>query len=152
MSLIKKLSAKVILGGRPDIPPKGDKEPKWLFEIVGICTGKETGQSDYGEWTAMTGNFQATLLAGGAEFRTEMRCFMPAVVQGPVLAKLGMDGVTSVSFGYRVGVLRDDDAATGYVYTAEPLSEVVVADPLGELLSTIRQKRLDGPKGKSKAA
>lgn len=143
-AFLKKLSPKIILGGvTPDAPPRDHKGPQWLFNIIGICTGKAEGDSDYGHYIAMLGDFQGVNLATGEEFRTQTKCYMPDVVLFPVINRLGMDGVTSVSFGYKVGVLRDDTAATKYVYVAEPLAELQQADPLGQLIDQVKTAQLE---------
>jgi len=152
MSYLKKLSTKIILGGvTPDAPPKDHKGPKWLLQIIGICTGRFDDSSDYGPYTAMLGDFQGVNLETGEEFRTQTKCFMPDVVTLPVVGKLGMDGVTSVSFGYRVGVLRDETAATKYIYVADPIASIAQSDPLGQLIETVKQGQLEDKSQRKRA-
>ena len=148
MAYLKKLSGKIILGGKPDAPPRDHKGPVWLYEILGICTGQAEGESDYGAFIAMLGEFRGVNLETGEEFRTQTKCYMPDVVLFPVVNRLGMDGVTSVSFGYKVGVVRDENAATNYVYVAEPIAAIEQSDPLGALIEKVKQKALETEKGK----
>lgn len=150
MAYLKKLSGKIILGGhKPDAPPRDHKGPMWLYRIAGICTGKEDGESDYGHYVSMLGEFQGINLETGEEFRTQTKCYMPDVVCYPVINRLGMDGVSSVSFAYKVGVQRDESAATNYVYVAEPIAALEQSDPLGALLEKIDKPQLEN---KSKGA
>ena len=145
MNVVKKLSSKVILGGRPDIPPKDHKGPKWVYEIVGIVNRTKEGSSDFGPYLALHGTFQATNLETG-EISRASKCYLPDLVTDMIAGQM-VGEVNEVQFGFRVGVIRDDTAATGYVYAAEPLVELQQNDPLAGLL------QLTGPvKGKAKAA
>src|SRR5271170_2739903 len=65
----RKLSAKIIVGKRI-----GKIEaPTDLFTVIGIATGIRTGQSTYGEWTGLKGEFEV------------VRCEDGKVLQAPIM-------------------------------------------------------------------
>jgi hypothetical protein len=65
----RKLSAKIIVGKRI-----GKIEaPTDLFTVIGIATGLRTGQSTYGEWTGLKGEFEV------------VRCEDGKVLQAPIM-------------------------------------------------------------------
>jgi hypothetical protein len=65
----RKLSAKIIVGKRIGQVT----EPKDLFTVIGIATGIRIGQSNYGEWTGLKGEFEV------------VRCEDGKVLQAPIM-------------------------------------------------------------------
>lgn len=145
MEIAKKLSTKVLVGGRPDIPAKdatGDAKTNWVFEVAGLAQGIKSGESNFGPWSSLMGNFAARQLVKddkgaytyGKAYRTG-QMFLPDVAMNlvePVVSNLPRGD--SVEFGFRIGVIRDDTAATGYTYVAESLIEMDKSDPLQKLM------------------
>lgn len=147
--LVKKISAKTILGKRPTAPAEGSTE--WLYEVIGIANGRKDGESDNGPWTALLGMFEARRMTDGARFRSGA-LFVPDVALDLVLGAMQQEGdavetkdakgrstrrarsADSVEIGFRVGITYDADTPTQYVYVAEPLFAVSDADPLAALL------------------
>lgn len=135
--MIKKLSTPKIMGKRPRL--NDDETERDLYQVVGIASGKKTGESDYGQWTALTGNFAAQNLETGVQFRSGV-AFLPDVALDPILGQLDM-GVTAVEFGFTIGI-QEDDTPTGYAYIATPIVEPDESDPLEELASHFAEVKL----------
>jgi len=136
VKIVKKLSMKVLAAGRPSVPAEG--ETNWIANIVGIATGTKTGTSNFGDWTALTGNFIASTESKetGEElrFRTGV-LFLPDVALFLITPALEQAGKgAQIQFGFRIGVIKDDATAPGYSYVAESLIEPTENDPL-ELLA-----------------
>lgn len=149
MQIASKVTMKTLVGGRPDIPAKdakGDAAINWLGRIVGIATGVQHGESNFGPWTALRGNFAATRLKSDGTIATtddgrpayavrSGKAFLPDVAINLVTPALDSgDKGASVQFGFDVGVERDDNAATGYVYVCRSLIEPAANDPLSLLM------------------
>lgn len=129
IAMIKKLSTPKIMGKKPRLN-EGEKT-RDLYQVVGIASGRKTGESDFGPWCSLTGNFAAVNLSTGEQFRSGV-LFLPDVALDPVLGQMDA-GATSVEFGFTISILEDDDSATGYVYTATPLMAPDQNDPLEAL-------------------
>lgn len=143
MKIVKKLSMKILAGGRPKIP-EAEGETNWIAKVAGIANGTKTGESNFGLWVALIGNFAAEQI--GVEkperFRTGVM-FLPDVALNLVTPALEAAGKgAAIEFAFQIGVIKDDSAATGYVYVAESLIEPSASDPL-EALSL---KALGAPK------
>lgn len=133
-NIISKISVKTVWGSKPDAPTKDHKGPHWLIQVVGQANAFATGTTDKGEWTKLIGAFQAVNLESGEAFRAGT-CFLPNVALDLVMGQLKMAETKSVSFGFRIGVQRDEASATNYVYVCEPITEVMEHDPLAPLLA-----------------
>ncbi len=132
IEMVKKLSVKKVIGAKPKFDDE-DQKTKDVMQVVGVASGMKTGTSDNGDWTALTGNFAAVNLETGEQFRSGV-CFIPDVALDPIVGQLNQ-GVTAVEFGWTISIKRDENAATGYVYTARPLIEADENDPLEQLVS-----------------
>lgn len=128
VEIVNKISIKKICG-RPH-PPKDDK-PVYLMEIFGIATGVKTGTSNYGDWTAFTGTFQALNIETRKIYRSG-KLFVPQIIENLILPAL--ENSDSVEFAFRIGIRKDETSATGYTYIADPMLPVAENDPI-ELLS-----------------
>lgn len=153
-NLIKKVTVKTVFGDpKKYIRDNGLKASVAIVRIVGIATRLVTGESDYGPWVKFKGNFKATNLLTGEEFRSGS-CLMPEVASDLVEGAMCGEGVDGVNFAFDILLVPDDSSATGYVYQAEPLIDYTESDPLALLESQVAA-RLDAPapeKGKGKKA
>ncbi|MES9901016.1 MAG: hypothetical protein ABW148_18620 [Sedimenticola sp.] len=129
IAMIKKLSTPKIMGKKPRL--NEDEEKRDLYQIVGVASGKKTGESDFGIWCSLSGNFAAVNLITGEQFRSGV-VFLPDVALDPILGQLDA-GATAVEFGFTITIIADEDSATGYVYIATPLMEPDENDPLEAL-------------------
>ena len=138
---------KVLLGNVKTIAKDlKDGETVWIADVVGIGRGVKTGMSNFGDWTAIMGNFVARPLVGenfGKQYRTG-QLFLPDVANNLVIPVIeGNKG--DVQFAFKIGITQDDDAAPGYIYTAEYLMEPEENDPL-EMLIKSAMPALPAPK------
>jgi len=129
-NLIKKISPKTIIG-KIAIPEKATA----LFTVIGICNGLKTGQSTYGDWMALTGQFEAMNLETG-EASVAPQVFLPEPLNGLIAAKVRTPDENgqpvSIRFAVEVGV-KPAKTATGYEYTVRELVDSTDNDPLADL-------------------
>lgn len=147
INLIKKISIAKVIGGKPKIASivKFFDENKTASSMVlarfyGSAVGTKTGVSDFGEWTCLTGQFRAINKTTGESFDSGI-CFLPDVALDLVVGALGQG---SVDFAFDIGVVLDDDSATGYVYTAIPLMQEE-SNPISRLEEKLAALALPAP-------
>lgn len=164
MNLVKKLSAKSILGNVIDVVKAMEVGTTQLaYSVVGICSGFEQGSSTFGEWTRFTGDLEATNYITGEVFRAS-KGHLPEVLQDAILAGIEANteakvkdgkGITTarlkenIEFAYKVSVERKEDNEDGsisYEYKTEPLTEMTTNDNLSHLQKLL----LDAPVKPSK--
>jgi len=139
-TLLRKLSAKSILGARPRFA-EGDTDGarKFIYRIAGRVTGVQTGQSDFGPWAAFKGSFQAER-SDGAIFAGP-KAFVPEPVQSmledAVQSQLADGLVPSIQFGIDVYAVLDESAATGYTFAVVPILKP--ADETDSLLAELNK-------------
>jgi len=140
-TIVKKLSVKQLIGHAPDAPERGDDKPKWLADVIGRAVGIKQGESNYGPWFALTGEFIARQIPTGAKdevvehFKSGM-VFVPDLVLNLIEPAMQATG-GAIEFGFRLGIKRDDASATKYVYVAESLIEPAESDPLTKLANQV---------------
>ena len=143
-NLIRKISAKSVCG-RIEAPKKAVK----LFTVFGIATKVKTGQSDYGPWTALVGQFEAVNAETGEIFQAP-QCFLPDPMNSMIAEQLeecdedGNRVTQSVQFSVDVGI-KPSDVPVGYEYTTKTVVESDNADPLAALRDA-SAKALPAPK------
>lgn len=142
-TLIKKISIKTVLKARPAVPEKNG-EVNQIMDLIGIANGVQPGETDKGPYNRFIGSFQATNLKTGEVYRSGS-CFMPDVAGNLILGAL-KGGASSVEFGFKIGVVKDDQSATGYVYVAEPLMKPSENDPLELLNKKVNVPQLEHDK------
>jgi hypothetical protein len=133
-SLIRKISAKTVCGKiEKPVPKKGVQ----LFIVGGIANKVRTGDSQYGTWTALVGQFEATNIATGEVFIAP-QCFLPEPMNGMIAASLEMvdeEGKrvnNSIQFAVEVGVKFAENQIE-YEYTATEIMKSDAADPLASI-------------------
>lgn len=143
-TLIRKISAKSVCG-KVEKPKKA--EP--LFSVLGIASKTKTGNSDYGPWTALVGQFEATNFATGEVF-VAPQCFLPEPLNSMLAESLnetddeGKQVNNSVQFAIEVGI-KPSDVPIGYEYTTKEVVKADTADPLAALRDA-SAKALPAPK------
>ncbi len=130
--MLKKISPKTVMGEKITAP----LEAGHLFRVVGVCSGLKTGQSNFGEWVAFTGEFNVERNDGKRFYGTKL--FLPDPVQTLlVTAVKGLaDKSSLVEVALDVGI-KPSDAPIGYEYTCSPLVEVAASTPLQALMERI---------------
>lgn len=140
---LKKLTVRDILGASPDIKAiiKNDEANPgsvfWLCEIIGIATAARPGSvagTDQ-NYVRFLGSFQGTNLLTGQIFRSGA-AILPAAIPDMLYGALQLGD--AVQFGFRIGVMYDESAATKYVYVTESLTRAPANDPLALLAAAIK--------------
>lgn len=107
-----------------------------LYSIIGVAIGTKSGTSDFGDWTSLVGQFEATNLETGERFASA-NAFLPDVAQGLVEAQLAQEGTQQVQFAFIVGAKADEGSPVGYSYTAQPILPPDAKDPLEDLRNSV---------------
>lgn len=129
LAILSKISMAKVVG-----KIKKPTEKTYLMQVFGIANGIENGTSQYGNWTALKGQFRAVNLESGEMFQAG-ECFLPNIALNLVQGAL-TDENKSVEFAFNVGVYPADNAF-GYEYCCDPLMAAAETDPL-----EIMQKKL----------
>jgi hypothetical protein len=137
VTISKKLSMKVLAGNiKAAVKSLANGESVDLARVVGIARGTKTGESQFGPWTALTGDFIAESLHGdkaGNRYRTGT-LFLPDVALDLVLPHVeGLAKGDGVELAFKLSAEANEDANHGYVYGAEFLTEPEENDPLEAL-------------------
>lgn len=119
MESIKKLSIAKCSGKMTAkrVIEAGGKLP--VLRVVGMAVGVKSGRSDYGDWTALIGDFGVTNLVDGEQFRGST-LFLPDVGLTPIHAQIAA-GARGVQFAMDVFANEDESSPVGYSYTVEHL-------------------------------
>ena len=101
---------------------KAENEVLAIGRFLGSASGTKNGISDFGEWTALTGQFRAISAATGETFDSGV-CFLPDVALDLVLGELN-GGATAVDFAFDITAVLDKTVQIGYSYRAAPILEM----------------------------
>jgi len=101
--------------------------------LVGIATGTKSGVTEYGEWTALIGQFQFTDRFGAAT--RAVQAFGPDIVILPAVAALN-GGAQSINVAVDVYAVADAKSPVGWSYTCASAIEESETDPLALLLKS----------------
>jgi hypothetical protein len=140
---LKKITVRDMLGGAPDIKAiiKNDEAnpgaPLWLCEVIGVCTAARPGtvQGTGQTYVRFLGSFQGTVYASGQIFQSGA-AILPGAIPDMLFGALQMGH--AVQFGFRIGVIFDQTAATKYVYVVESMTKQAATDPLAMLAAAIK--------------
>lgn len=149
MQIIKKVSASTVIGSTKELrklAESGEGKSVDIMRVVGVAIGVKSGMSSYGEWVALRGNFSATNMETGEEFRGST-LYVPDEITDMIAAQLST--ATSVEFGVIIGV-KESDLVIGYEYVVTPLMDTGESDPIAALNAKI-DKALEAPKADKKA-
>jgi len=139
LNIVKKLSMRVLVGDVKKLAkPLENGAALDLAKVVGIARGTKTGVSNFGDWVALTGDFVAEALVGdkvGKRYRTGT-LFLPDVALSLVVPIVsGLEKGEAMELAFTVGIEGNEDANTGYIYTAAFLMEPAENDPMEALLN-----------------
>lgn len=133
MKLLTKITMKTC-GAQPEIKKlvalDGKVQP--LLRVFGIAAKTVPGANDYGPFVKIKGQFMATNLQTGEQFRSGT-VLLPKVAEELLtgaLDSLADDAGGRVEFGFDIGAHFDESVATKYVYDVVPLTQPKESDPL----------------------
>lgn len=152
-SIVKKISVKSIFGDVKAALKKGTiQDGTAIIRVIGIASGTKTGNTQFGDWTALLGQFKGTNLVTGEQF-TSGKCFLPESAM-ELIVPVVVAGNTA-EFAVDIGVKENDSLAIGYEYTVTPLIQQGSTDAMERLESAVAETAaLPAPtkKGAKKAA
>lgn len=138
-SLLRKISPRTVIAEKiGTLAPKEGAPAVDLLKVFGVATGTKTGETQYGEWTALTGMFEAVRVSDGARFQGGA-CFLPGaageMLIGALRASKEKDPDASVHFAVMIGVkgITKRDGTAGYEFTTREIVKVQQADALADL-------------------
>lgn len=132
--LCKVISTKTVFGNKADIQKlvlDNQKEPQFLYRLVGEITGYVTGDSKFtrtdpetGEvttqqWTKFAGDFVA-INRDERQFESVI-CFIPDYVGGPIRQAIINEPGNAVQIGFDIYAMYSEKSATSYEFVAQPL-------------------------------
>lgn len=133
---IKKLTVATIYGkvAVKDIPEGGELK---LCRIAGFARGVKQGESNYGDWKALEGEFTARNEQTGEIFASA-QAFVPGAM-GDMLVQsmesaLREDAAAQLKFSVDVAVIVSPRDPNKYEYKVRPVIENALAAPALELL------------------
>ena len=138
MKVIKKISTKTVFGSVNARFLPEDGSTKELYNVMGIATSVQVGESNYGAWECLRGRFRAVNLATGEEVEAG-QAFLPALAHELVAPQVLE--AQAVEFALLIGARLSESSPVGYEYTAEPLLEPSEADPISQLVKRVEAAR-----------
>lgn len=139
VTMVKKLGAKQIIGNVKKAVADfcaNDGDKVTLYTIFGVANGIKSGVSNFGDWVAFQGTFEATNYVDGQSYASN-QAFITEPIQSMLIRAL--EGSDSVQFAITVDAKRRDDVAQGYEYVTTPHMQTEENDPLAHLRAHVPQ-------------
>ena len=132
VNLQKKISVAKVFGKiNAVIVAKAENGILEIGRFFGSASGVKTGVSDFGEWTALTGQFRAINKQTGEVFDSGV-CFLPDVALDLIVGQLN-GGAQAVDFAFDINAVLDETVQVGYSYRAIPILETSAESPISRL-------------------
>lgn len=132
--LERKLTNKLFYGEKPKAP----ESDKYLATVYGIARGTQSGESQNGPWTCLTGTFEAHTHDGRK--LAAPKVFLPDPLNSSLAEQLADENVESIQFAVDVYIVPSD-VPIGYEYRTKTKVDPSGADPLADL----RRQALPAP-------
>lgn len=135
-AFLKKITVKEVYGVPllKDIP-EGEMLP--LIKVAGFAQGVKEGESTYGQWKALLGEFAAVNLKTGEIFHSPVAivpsAFGEMLIQ-QTQAALHQDATSRVKFAVEIGVQISKRDPNKYEYVVTPVQEPDTVNPAVALL------------------
>lgn len=137
MELVKKITMAGILGNiKQIVKPMKEGETKDLMLIIGIANGTKEGESDFGHYIGLRGQFKVTNLISNKKYVSSV-AFLPPVANDLILGQLRPD--QEVEFAFIISVTESIDIQIGYFYSCKPLVEPSENNPLNLLEKKVEE-------------
>ena len=105
----------------------------YMGRLLGVATSTKTGTSQYGEWTALVGDF-CRISPDGEQTRAPL-AFAPDLVMMPIVSQLAATG-GAIDVAVDVYACADTHSPCGFSYRAQPvIPETVENSPLARLMA-----------------
>jgi len=105
----------------------------YMGRLLGVATGTKTGTSQYGEWTALLGDF-CRISPDGEQTRAPL-AFAPDLVMMPIVSQLATTG-GAIDVAVDVYACVDTNSPCGFSYRAQlVIPETAENSPLARLMA-----------------
>jgi hypothetical protein len=147
MAQTKKLSVATVYG---KINPKtvlDATEPIKVMRVIGQAVGTKSGESNYGAWTCLVGQFKATNPETGETSEAAV-LFLPDVALVPLQVALAQGDTKGVAFAIDIFVKAATNTKPGgsvYEYSFENVLPPAENDPIRQLEEKIASLALPAP-------
>ena len=140
MAQVKKLSVAVVYG-KIDLKEliAAPDETIRVMRVLGSAVGVKEGESNFGHWRALMGQFRGINSVTGEVFEAPI-LYLPEVALTPILVSLSQPGARAVEFAIDVSVKYVNNGKPGgvpYEYTWAPLLAADADDPIARLEARI---------------
>lgn len=176
--ILKKINPKDVVGGNLlQMALKGDiKFPCDLYTLIGHASNLREGESAYGPWVSLKGEFEATVQVSGENLGKSFissECFVPGpagdllvaavrkFIEAPIEVSEEQYKKTGRTFRVTGEIVEmalvigakasDRSGGSGYEYTVRPIIKVQKADPLSGLRERTKRLMLAPPKSQTEA-
>lgn len=150
--MLKKMSPKTVLGRDPKaLIPEEENGVGYLFTIFGTARDVRSGESTYGPWSSLIGQFEAIVPAtedAPEKVYQSAQCFLPEPMHSMLVSKLRSADAEAIDFAVKVLIKNRPDTAKNYEYLGEMIQDANAADPLQLLRDKARAalSALEAPK------
>lgn len=141
MANIKKISVATVYGAIDAKAVLNATAPIEVMRLFGLAVASKSGTSQYGDWTALVGQFEATNPDTG-EVVQSSQAFLPEIALVPILTALAQEGTRGVQFAIRIFVKAATNTKPGgsvYEYTYENILPPSDNDPMAQLRAAVSE-------------
>jgi hypothetical protein len=107
-------------------------KPVKMMRVLGQVSGFSTGESDFGSYVKLSGDFFATNMITGEE-TTASQALLPSEIGEPI-ANAIKAGASAIDFAVEVYVEFDESSATMYKFSARSLIKPETPKPITALM------------------
>jgi hypothetical protein len=147
MAQTKKLSVATVYGKIDAKKVLNSEKPIKVMRVIGQAIGTKAGNSSYGDWTSLVGQFKA-INADTGEVSEAATLFLPDVALIPLQVALARDDTKGVAFAIDIFVKASTNTKPGgsvYEYSFENVLPPADNDPIKALEDKIAALALPAP-------
>ena len=139
--ILRKLTIKEAIGGKAELlriamlgreGNSSEGQPVKLLTIMGRVFSVKAGESDFGSFCKLVGEFEATNAQTGEVISEVSNCILPNFV-GDGVASAIKNGASAVDFAIELSIRFKEDAATMYEFSADSLMPQVTANSVADI-------------------
>lgn len=141
MAQTKKLSVAAVYGKIDIKKVVNSEKPIHVMRVYGQAVGTKSGESNFGAWTSLVGQFKATNPETGEQSEAST-LFLPDVALLPLQVALAQEGARGVMFAIDIFVKASTNTKPGgsaYEYSFEHVLPPAENDPLAQLEARIAE-------------
>lgn len=145
MPQVKKLSVATVYGKIDAKKVLTADAPIDLMTVYGVAVGTKSGTSNYGDWTALVGEFEAVNAETG-EVSQANQLFLPEIALIPL--RVALERAQSVRFAIKLQARAATNSKPGgvpYEYTFDSVLPPAEDDPMQALREQVKALALPAP-------